>query len=522
VTAGALAALVVLAVALALSAAEPMRRAMERKINERLRGYTVTITRLDFHPLGFSLDLEGVTVTQDSRPEAPVAQIGLISASVQWRALLRGRLVADFGIDRPVVHVDRTNVLGEVDDDTPLRERGWQAAVETIYPLRVNELVIRDGQLTYVDRGDAAPLEITAIQVRAENIRNIRSPERTYPSDVYVQARVFADGRASFEGQADFLAVPHAGARGALTLTDVRLRALAPVLARYHVGVRNGRLSAVGDVEYAPHVKTLALALVTVTGLDAEYSWESSPLAPSDQRMARRAARSVREVANDPEIQIRADHLKVTGTMAFANRVADPPYRLYFSDLALDARDVSNHGARPAAVRAAARFMGSGATTASGTFRGAGAPDFDVKLAIEDTDLTRLNDLLRAYAKVDVTRGLFTFYAEARVQNGAVQGYAKPLFRDVEVYHPGQDAAKHPVRQLYERVVGGVARLLENKTAREEIATRTDFRGPLGGDVKAGTLEAVIGLVQNAFFKAILPGFEGQLGRRPSGNHQGS
>jgi len=195
--------------------------------------------------------------------------------------------------------------------------------------------------------------------------------------------------------------------------------------------------------------------------------------------------------------------------------VADPPYRLYVSNLALDVRDFSNHGQRPTTMRASARFMGSEATAATGTFRRAGGPDFDMTLEIEDTDLTRLNDLLRPYAKVDVVRGLFTFYAEARVRNGAVQGYAKPLFRDVEVYHPRQDVAKHPVRQLYERVVGGVARLLENRTPRKEIATRTEFKGPLGGGVKAGTLEAVVGLVQNAFFKAILPGFEGQLGRRP-------
>jgi hypothetical protein len=148
VAAGTLAALAVLAVALAFTVDEPMRRAMERNINERLGGYTVAIARLDFHPLGFSLDLEGVTVTQDRRPQPPVAQIGRISASVQWRALLRGRLVANFSIDRPIVHVDRTNVLSEVDDDIPLRERGWQAAVEAIYPLRINELVISDGHLT--------------------------------------------------------------------------------------------------------------------------------------------------------------------------------------------------------------------------------------------------------------------------------------------------------------------------------------------------------------------------------------
>jgi hypothetical protein len=222
-----------------------------------------------------------------------------------------------------------------------------------------------------------------------------------------------------------------------------------------------------------PLRRAIELQEVAVTGLDAEDGWEGA-------------------------------------------RAADPPYRLYFSSLALDVRDFSTHGQRPTTVRAAARFMGSGATAATGIFRPADSPDFHVKLEIEDTDLTRLNDLLRAYAKVDVTQGLFTFYAEARVQNGAVQGYAKPLFRDLEVYHPGQDAAKRPVRQLYERVVGGVARLLENKTSRKEVATRTEFKGPLGGDVKAGTLEAVVGLVQNAFFKAILPGFEGQLGRRPS------
>ena len=54
--------------------------------------------------------------------------------------------------------------------------------------------------------------------------------------------------------------------------------------------------------------------------------------------------------------------------------------------------------------------------------------------------------------------------------------------------------------------------LLEN-TPREEVATRTDVSGPLENP-QTSTWQTVINLVKNAFFKAILPGFEKQVGSR--------
>jgi hypothetical protein len=65
--------------------------------------------------------------------------------------------------------------------------------------------------------------------------------------------------------------------------------------------------------------------------------------------------------------------------------------------------------------------------------------------------------------------------------------------------------------------------LLKN-TPRDEVATRV----PLSGDIEApvtGTWETIIRLIQNAFFKAILPGFEkeasrggGQRAAKPTSN----
>jgi len=56
---------------------------------------------------------------------------------------------------------------------------------------------------------------------------------------------------------------------------------------------------------------------------------------------------------------------------------------------------------------------------ARGSFRPkTDGPDFDVDVRIENTDMRRMNDLLRGHAKVDVTSGLSSVYSEIRVKNG--------------------------------------------------------------------------------------------------------
>src|SRR6266545_8092122 len=67
--------IIFVAYAIAFLIDEPLRRFTEAKMNRALKGYTVRIKALDFHPHGFSLDLKGVTVVQDAHPDPPVADI---------------------------------------------------------------------------------------------------------------------------------------------------------------------------------------------------------------------------------------------------------------------------------------------------------------------------------------------------------------------------------------------------------------------------------------------------------------
>jgi hypothetical protein len=97
-------------------------------------------------------------------------------------------------------------------------------------------------------------------------------------------------------------------------------------------------------------------------------------------------------------------------------------------------------------------------------------------------------------------------FAEAGVKKGRVEGYVKPLFRDLRLYGPEQDAEKSVGQKFKERAADVIAKVLRNRP-RQEVATVVPIAGPLDNP-KANTWEALIGLVRNSFNKAILPGFE--------------
>jgi hypothetical protein len=63
---------------------------------------------------------------------------------------------------------------------------------------------------------------------------------------------------------------------------------------------------------------------------------------------------------------------------------------------------------------------------------------------------------------------------------------------------------------MYEHIVGGVAKVLKNRP-QEDVATKAQVIGRIDNP-KVGTLAALTRLVENAFFKAILPGFDAEVG----------
>jgi hypothetical protein len=489
---------------------EPLRRRMEADLNNRLKGYTVRIGRLDFHPIGLSLELENLIISQNAHPEPPIAQIANLSASVHWKALLSARLVADFQIDDPVVHLDLRQFSEEAEDEVPVEEKGWQDALQAIYPLSINRFVIRNADLTYVDKGPFKPLRITELNFLAENIRNVESEEGTYPSPVEAEGVVFETGKLRLKGAADFLAEPYIALKVDAQLEQITLDYFRPITERYNVSVRKGVLSADGSVEYGPEATRIYVGKLTLDNVDAEYI-HKAPTAPT-KKIATEAGKAAKEYSNKPTFELKVDQLAVRNSrVGYVNQAADPDYRVFLTDTVLEVQNLSNHlenGVMRGRLRG--KFMGGGPCQAEFAFRPeTKGPDFNLTLRIEDTDMRTMNDLFRAYGNFDVVAGVFSFYSEIKVRQGKIDGYVKPLFRDMDVYDRRQDKEKGIFRKMYEGLVGGISSLLTNRP-REEVATQVTVSGDVESP-QTSTWETVVGLIQNAFFKAILPGFEREV-----------
>jgi hypothetical protein len=494
-----------------LISSESLRRYIENRINGHLKGYTVHIGKAYFHPLTFSIDLENLILVQEANPNPPIANINRLHASVQWREIFTGHLVGDLSFNRPKFYVNLTNVRKEKESKVPLEQKGWQEALESVYPLKINALTINDGEITYVDKGPYKPLHMDKINFRASNIRNIHYPDNVYPSAIHLEGRIFDKGRLAVDGYANFLGEPHPWAKANLDLIDMDLSYFKPIITRYNISIRKGTLSTKGIMEYNPRIAVVNLKNLDIIGADVDY-FHLPQTAAVEKKRVRQVVSTVKKLSNEPASKIRIDILRIKeSSFGYANKTIQPNYRLSIDQMEANLRNFSNQvNEGPTTFELKGKFMGTGNTKVTGTFRPETKhPDFNVNMAIENTQMQAMSDIFRAYGNFDIKSGLFSFYSELSIKDNKVNGYIKPTFKNMKIYDRRSKQEKTLSHTLYVWLVRGASKLLENR-AGNEVATRATVSGTLESPGMSAW-EIFVNLIRNAFIKSIIPGFEKKL-----------
>ena len=158
--------------------------------------------------------------------------------------------------------------------------------------------------------------------------------------------------------------------------------------------------------------------------------------------------------------------------------------------------------------------MGSGSAALTASFRPkAATADFVCDVAIEGASLPALNDLLRAYEKLDVAAGTFSLYSQVAIRNGYLQGYVKPLLRDVKAGDAAPDGKPSLGTKIKEKAIEVLAQVHKNRQT-QMVATQTDVSGPLG-NTHPKVSEIIAGLLRNAFVEPLKGGFENAARGKP-------
>lgn len=138
-------------------------------------------------------------------------------------------------------------------------------------------------------------------------------------------------------------------------------------------------------------------------------------------------------------------------------------------------------------------------------------PTFHMALRLLGLDVTALNDLALTYGKFDFKRGWLDLVVEADAKEGQLNGYVKPLFRDLKVFSPAQDIKEDSVLQFFwQALVGAVTTVFKNQP-RNQFGTLIPFSGDVSGTTSANILATIGNILRNAFVRAYLPQLQSGL-----------
>lgn len=162
----------------------------------------------------------------------------------------------------------------------------------------------------------------------------------------------------------------------------------------------------------------------------------------------------------------------------------------------------------PSSLRATARLYGGALKLSMGLDPLADSTRFDMNAELVHTDLTRINDLFKAYGGFDVNKGTFGLYSEMATRDGAFKGYVKPLIKDLDVLGP-EDKHDGIFQKLWEALVGAAGGVLKNR-GTDNVATKVTFEGRLDHP-DVGTWSAITVSLRNAFIKALPPSIDNEI-----------
>src|ERR1035437_5416927 len=301
---------------------EPLRRNIERRMNDRLEGYDVRLPKLHVRVFSLSIALDGLIVRQKAHPEPPVLRVERLTTSVHWRALLSGHLVADVVLERPQVDVNLVQLRQEVKDGVPVNERGWQEALQEVTPLKIDLFRVEDGTVTYVDADPAHPIRMTSLRILANDIRNVQSKPQVYPSPIHAEATLFGSGRGVLDGHADFLAEPYPGFHALFRLDAVPLEALSlPVMTHTAFVLKGGILAARGELETSSKVRNARLSNLSLSGVRLDYVYAKTapaePLAAAKHPPVKRSEKEKKTPSSDQDWTLRLDKALISFALRF-------------------------------------------------------------------------------------------------------------------------------------------------------------------------------------------------------------
>lgn len=174
------------------------------KTLSEIDGYQGSIEGVDIDLYRGAYGIRGLALEKvNENVPVPFVDISRIDLSVQWKALIHGRIVGEIELLNPVLNF--TADSAEITQGGS--ETDWTQPIQELIPLEINRFAIINGTVTYKDFGSTPKVELVldSLQAEATNLRNITGKEGTLPSSITAKANSIGGGSLELNCKANII-----------------------------------------------------------------------------------------------------------------------------------------------------------------------------------------------------------------------------------------------------------------------------------------------------------------------------
>jgi hypothetical protein len=211
-------------------------------------------------------------------------------------------------------------------------------------------------------------------------------------------------------------------------------------------------------------------------------------------------------------IPLNITHLIVEGkSLHFRDVVSKPEINIYLDELHVEGKNLTNSDKVSqtlfGTIHMNARAMKSGDLDIKVRINPIQTP-IEMKLTMElkKLNLVELNRFFKAYGKFDVKKGDFSLYSEIAVAENKIEGYAKPLIKNLDVAEFDEDVKKGLLHAFWQQIVELIGGIFKNHD-KDRQAARIPFHGRLD-DPKVDIWATLGSILKNMFIAPISPSIE--------------
>jgi hypothetical protein len=240
-----------------------------RYVNQSLNnieGYkgSVECIGIDLYRGAYRINNLKITKKNGNIP-VPFIDIDQADLSIQWAALIHGRIVSNADLYKPIINF----AVGKSGTATQMGTAvDWTKPIKDLMPIDVNYVTFKEGTLTYRDYSTKPKVNIFIHNMSGEikNLRNVVDASEPLPSHFTLQGNSIGGGGMKIEGKMNILkTVPDVDLN--TKLENVNLHALSDFSNAYAaVDIKAGNLSVysrliIKDDQVSGYIKPIATHL---------------------------------------------------------------------------------------------------------------------------------------------------------------------------------------------------------------------------------------------------------------------